>query len=176
MTGTDPAAPAFVAGYGPQPSDFNGLIQAPLTFLTTKVLFRAQRNAAQSLTSGINNLIAFDTILEDPYGGWSSGTNTWTCPAGCSGWFEISMTAWMNSAGSNTAVIAAVAALNGVIQQNMTSEWAVNGHATGTSGMLPVSLYGGQDTVGGYIFTTASVNPPTAAGQRPGIEICWISL
>ena len=176
MAGTDPVAPSFIAGSGPTATPFNGQVQAPFTFLTSKVMFRAQRNAAQALTSGVNNLIAFDTILEDPYGGWNSGTSTWTCPAGCSGWYELSMSAWMNSAGNNTTVIAAVAALNGVIQQDMTSEWAVNGHAGGTSGMLAVSLYGGQDTVGGYIFTTAAVSTPTATGQAPTFELCWISL
>src|ERR1035437_2243937 len=89
MAGTDPVAPSFIAGSGPTATTFNGQVQAPFTFLTSKVMFRAQRNAAQSLTSGVNNLIAFDTILEDPYGGWNSGTSTRTRPAGGARWGEL---------------------------------------------------------------------------------------
>lgn len=176
MAGTDPAAPNFIAGYGPQPSDFNGWVQAPFTFLTTKVMFRAAMGGAVSLSGGGFTLMNWDTILEDPYGGWNSGSGTWTCPPGCGGWYEVTMTAWSASAANTADIIEAVVYLNGTIYQQCSADWGVDGHATGTSGSVPVSLYGGQDAISAYIFSTASLNTPTATGQTPTFEVAWISL
>ena len=36
--------------------------------------------------------------------------------------------------------------------------------------------YGGQDAISAYIFSTASLNTPTATGQTPTFEVAWISL
>jgi hypothetical protein len=175
MPGTDPVAPDFVAGYGPQPADFDNWIQAPFAFLTSKVAFRAQLQGGMSLSAG-ENQVFYDTVLEDPYGGWNAGTGEWTCPAGCSGWYEVTLTSWTNSAGNSTDLVEAVLALNRSIYQECSSDWGVNGHATGSSGSVPVALYGGQDSVSGYIYSANSVSTPTTAGQYPTIEIVWISL
>jgi hypothetical protein len=39
-----------------------------------------------------------------------------------------------------------------------------------------VSLYGGQDSISGWIYSSAAVSTPTVNGQWPTIEVVWISL
>lgn len=175
MSGTDPVAPDFIAGYGPLPADFNAWVQAPFTFLTSKVVFRAQMQGGTSLSAG-STQVYWDTILEDPYGGWSAGAGTWTCPAGCSGWYEVTMSAWTANPGVTTDVAESILYLNGSIYSEMSASWGVDGHATGTSGSVPVSLYGGQDSISGWIYSSAAVSTPTVNGQWPTIEVVWISL
>ena len=174
MAGTDPVAPAFIAGSGPVPATMNSLIQAPFTFLTSKVVFRAQLQGGQSLSSGFNHL-AYDTILEDPYSGWSSGTNTWTCPTGCSGWFDVCMTAFAGNQSASSQV-QAVLYLNGSIYSQTSAVWGVSGHAAGTCGSVPVALYGGQDAIGGWIYSSTAVGTPTVTGEWPEISVEWCSL
>jgi hypothetical protein len=176
VSGTDPVAPAFIAGYGPLPGDFNGWVQAPFAFLTSKIVFRAEHHSSTSLPASANTLIKFDTVLEDPYSGWSSGAGTWTCPAGCSGWYGVTMTATGSNPGNATSVISALIALNGTVVQSMSSEWSADGHSSGAAGSYPVSLYGGQDAISGWIYTSTAVSTPTTNGQWPTMEICWISL
>jgi hypothetical protein len=77
---TPPLVPVFPAGYGPLPADMNNWIQSSLGFQSTGVVFRAEQRTSQSLTSGVNNTIAFNTILEDPYAGWNSGSSEWIAP------------------------------------------------------------------------------------------------
>jgi hypothetical protein len=175
VSGTDPVTPVFPAGSGPLPADFDAWVQAPFTFLTSKVVFRAQLQGGMSLSAG-ENIVPYDTILEDPYSGWNSGTSQWTCPAGCSGWYGVTMTAWSNSAGINTDLIESVLYLNGSVYQECSGDWGVNGHATGSSGSVPISLYGGQDAISGSIFSSAAVGVPTTNGQYPSIEVCWLCL
>jgi hypothetical protein len=175
VTVTDPVAPDFIAGYAPVTTDFDNWIQAPFEFLTTKVVFRAQLEGGMSLVVG-ENQVFYDTVLEDPYSGWNSGTGEWECPAGCSGWYEVTLTSFTNSAGVTTGLIEAALALNGTGYQECSSDWAVDGHATGSSGSVPIALYGGQDAVAGYIYSSQAVGVPTTNGQYPTIEIVWISL
>lgn len=175
MAGTDPVAPNFIAGSGPVPSTFNAWVQAPFAFLTSKVVFRASLQGGQSLTGPGFNHLAYDTILEDPYGGWSSGTNTWTCPAGCSGWFDVTMTAFTGNQSGSSQVQAALY-LNGSLYSQTSAVWGVAGHATGSCGSVPIALYGGQDAIGGWVYSTASVSTPTVTGEWPSMEVTWISL
>jgi hypothetical protein len=175
VSGADAVTPVFPAGYGPLPADFDTWIQAPFTFLTSKVVFRAQLQGGMSLSAG-ENQVFYDTILEDPYGGWNAGAGTWTCPTGCSGWYGVTMTAWSASATNGADLIEAVLYLNGSIYQETSGDWGVDGHATGTSGSVPVSLYGGQDAISGYIYSAAALGVPTTNGQYPTIEAVWLSL
>jgi hypothetical protein len=175
VAGTDAVAPNFIAGYAPEQSDFNSWIQAPFSFLTTKVVFRARMTTAVSLSAGFTQ-IPYNSILEDPYGGWSPGAGTWTCPAGCGGWYSVTLTAWSNNPGTNTDLLEAVLYLNGAIYSETTAEWGVNGHASGTSGSVIVALYGGQDAISGYVYSSAAVSTPITAGQYNTIEAVQISL
>ena len=53
----------------------------------------SQTTTATSLPdSGAATTIGFDTVAEDPYSGWDSGTFLWTPPAGYSGWYQATLT------------------------------------------------------------------------------------
>lgn len=175
MPGTAPAVPVFPAGYAPLPADFGTWVQAPFTFLTTKVMFRAEHHGVLALTPAGFTQVVYDTILEDPYGGWNSGSGTWTCPAGCSGLYEVTMTAFSANPGTATDVIQPVLYVDGNRYSQMAQGWGVNGHASGASGMTPAALVGGADSLAGYIFSEAGVNTTGTAGQYPTFEACWIS-
>lgn len=186
MTETDPVTPVFPAGYAPLTSDFNTWVQAPLTFLTDKVVFRAELQASQALTAATFTIVHFGStagdILEDPYGGWSTTTTgsqaaySWLCPAGCSGYYEVTLTAFTANPGSSTDVLQAALYVDGALYSQTSASWGVNGHATGSCGAVPVSLVGGIDYVSAYIYTTAGVNTTATAGQYPTMEIVWVSL
>lgn len=181
MPVTDPITPVFPAGYGPFAADFTTWVTSPMTFLATKVMFRAQLQGGQSLGAG-NTLAAYDTILEDPYGGWSAAgsgsqpANSWLAPAGCSGWYEVTLTSWTANPANSTTDLETVLFLDGSIYQECSGDWAVNGHAAGSCGSVPVPLLGGVDYVQGYIGTSTASSTPTTNGQWPSIEIVWISL
>ena len=181
MAGDDPVAPNFIAGSGPVPATFNTAVQAPFTFLTSKVVFRAQRQAAQALSGAAFNLMQYDAVLEDPYGGWSATATgsqpawSWLCPAGCSGWFEISLTAFTANPGTTSDLLATVIYLDGSAYLQASAGWGADGHGAGSCGAVPVALYGGQDYIQGYTYTQAAVSTLTTTGQYPTIEVCWIS-
>jgi hypothetical protein len=182
LAGTDPVAPAFIAGTGPVPATFNADVQAPFTFLTSKVAFRAQRQAAQALGGASFTLMQYDTVLEDPYGGWSATVTgsqpawSWLCPAGCSGWYEISMTAFTANPGTTSDLLVTTVYLDGSAYLQASAGWGADGHAAGSCGSVPVALYGGQDYIQGYTYTQAAVSTLATTGQYPTIEVTWISL
>lgn len=175
-----PAIPQVPAGWGPLPADFTTWVTNPFSFLAQPAVFRAEHHAATALTGGAYNILHWDTVLEDPYGGWSTVTTlqqpaySWLCPAGCAGWYEASLSGFTANQGSSTAQIAMVLYLNGSLWQYASDDWAVNGSDSGTSGSLPVPLVPG-DYVQGLLFSTASVSCPGTAGQYPSWELAWIS-
>lgn len=68
-----PAVPDFRPGIGvgTVPAEFNNKIRDPLTFIHNKVAFRASRTAAWNVNStAASRYVPFDTVAEDPYGGW----------------------------------------------------------------------------------------------------------
>jgi hypothetical protein len=185
MSGTDPPIPVFPAGYGPVASDFNTWVQAPMTFLTSKVMFRAQLQGVQALTAATPTLAQFGAtagdILEDPYGGWSTTATgsqpawSWLCPQGCTGWYEVTMTAFTANPGTATDVVQAIVYVDGSDYLQTSAGWGVNGHATGSCGAAPVPLVGGADYLQGFIYSQAGVNTTATAGQLPTLEACWLS-
>jgi len=183
VTVQEPEPPLFPAGYGPLPSDMDSWIQQPFQFLTTKVMFRAELQASQALTANANTLIHFGStagdILEDPYGGWSTTATSaqpawsWLCPAGCTGLYEVTMTAFTaNPSGGATA---AVIFLDGTEYGYLAYNWGGDGQASGACGGGPFYLTGGIDYIQGYIGTVAAVNTTATAGQYPTLEIAWVS-
>lgn len=176
MTVTDPSVPVFPAGYGPLPADMNNWIQAPFTFLTSKVVFRAENHATTTLTGGTFVKIPFNTILEDPYSGWNATSHVWDCPDGCSGLYEVSMTAITSNPGNSTSVVLPIIYLNGAEYLEMGEDWLANGATSGSCGGAPVPLVGGVDNIGGYIYTTTTVTTENTAGQYTTMEITWLCL
>jgi hypothetical protein len=172
----DPTIPVFRPGYGPIVADFNSWIQAPFTFLTTKVMFRAEHHSATAMSAGVATVVPYDTVLEDPFGGWNSSTHAWTCPTGCSGWYEISGTSFIASTPNVTSIHEFVVFQSGTEYAETSADWSVNGHASGSCGSVQVPLLGGIDTIQGAILSITGVNTSATAGQYSTLEIAWISL
>lgn len=174
--GPDPVVPRFPAGKAPLPSDFNTWIQAPFTFLTTKVMFRAQYEGTLSLTGDAFTKIPYDTILEDPYDGWDATNHTWMAPTGCTGWYEVTMTAFADEFGTDHDTIQAVLYLDGALYAQPSGIWGAEGHSTGCCAQVDLPMTGGFDYISGYIFVSTTVDTTGETGQYPTIEVVWISL
>lgn len=175
-----PAVPQIPAGYAPLAADMTAWVTTPFQFLTDGVLFRAQMQGGQALTGGSPTQVNLDTILEDPYGGWSAtatgsqAPHSWLCPAGCSGWYEVSLTGMAASQTGATTQVGAQCWVDGALYEPASLGWGVSGHAGGASGAVQVPLLGGSDYVQMFILATTSVSTPTTAGQYPTMEITWL--
>lgn len=180
MTGTAPAPPQIPAGYAPFQADMNAWITAPFTFLATKAMFRGQLQGSQALTANANTLAKLDTVSEDPYGGWSATATgsqaawSWLCPPGCSGWYEITLTAMTASQGVATSAVGGVLYVDGAEYQRASMSPGVNGNTSGSAGPVLVPLLGGVDYVQFYIYSLEGVNTPATAGRYPSMEVAWI--
>lgn len=175
-----PAVPQIPAGYDPFQADFNAWVTTPFSFLASPAVFRGQMQGAGTAASGWR-LVPLDTVLEDPWGGWSATTTanqpafSWLCPAGCSGWYEVSLAGLSASQASATALIGAAVYVDGSLWQEAGFVWADDGNTGGASGSVPVPLQGGSDYVQMQLFTTLSVAFPATAGRYPYMELTWIS-
>lgn len=175
-----PAVPGIPAGWSPVQADFDFWVTGPFSYLAQPAVLRVHRAAAQSLTGGVHNLLQYDTVDEDPYGGWSAVTTgsqpaySWLCPAGVSGQFEATVTAFTGNQGASTDVVVTILYLNGAQWSVASGDWAVNGGDSGSSGTVQVPLLPG-DYVQVYVFASASVSTPTTAGQLSALELAWVS-
>lgn len=175
---TQPVIPYFPAGFRPLNSDFDNWIQAPLSFLTSKVVFRAEQSGALALTNNASTLVPFNSVLEDPLSGWNSGASQWLCPAGYSGLYSVTLTVSAQGNPSNPVLESRIG-VDSAAQLYTTCKTVVGsgGPAGLASGSQPVQLFGGADSVQGYAYITgASGNVATGAGQRCQLTIEWISL
>ena len=173
-----PVIPFFPAGFKPLHTDFDGWIQAPLSFLTSKVLFRAELTNALSLTNNVAAVIPFNSILEDPLSGWQAGSSQWLCPAGYSGLYSVTLTVSSGPNASNPVIQARVGIDTSAFVYTVDKAWVPGGGSVPgiASGAVPVQLFGGQDAVQGIAFLIgANGDVSTTAGQRCEITICWIS-
>lgn len=183
MTTPAPSIPDFIAGFGPQQPDFQNLWVNALAFFQQRVIFRAtQTTTATTLpSSGAVTTIAYDNILEDPYGGWSASTHKWTAPAGLSGWYQVTVTVWVAPPAALQVVLspyvggsAAYNPNSGVELAGVTVPTAI---AAGVEGTWALWLTGGQDaTWGAGAIANSSSNVLTSltAGQNSSIEIVWL--
>ena len=175
---TQPVIPYFPAGYAPLSSDFDGWIQAPLSFLTSKVVFRAEQSGALALAAAAT-LIPFNNVLEDPFSGWNSSASQWLCPAGYGGLYNVTLTVSCQSNSSNPSLQARIgvdsAAQVYCVDKTITPSGGPAGLASGSQ---PVQLFGGADSVQGYAYLDGGItgNVATNAGQRCELTITWISL
>ncbi len=165
-----PSIPVFPAGYGPVASSFDGWVQDSLGFQTTGIVFRAEQTTNQSLSGGAENVIAFNTVLEDPYSGWSSGSSLWLAPY--TGWYEVTITATIAAVSSTVA--AQLQTPEGYFSLALTSQAGT--FFGGTSGYAVVPLVGGSDWV------KASINPSVSTttnnvnvGRYTTMEISFVS-
>jgi hypothetical protein len=176
-----PAIPGIPAGYGPVQADMDAWITTPFSFLASPTVLRAEQHAAVALTAATFTLVPLDTIDEDPWGGWSATStgsqpaHSWLCPAGCSGLYEVTMTAFTNNPGSSTDQVQAVLFVDGANYQQAGAGWGVNGHATAITATVQVPLVAGADYLQFFAYSTIGVNTPTTTGQFPTFEVAWIS-
>lgn len=180
MTGTAPPVPQIPAGYAPVQADLTAWVTTPFTFLATKAMFRGQLQGSQALSGATFTLDKLDTILEDPYGGWSATATasqpaaSWLCPAGCSGWYEVTLTAMTASQGVAVSSIGAGLWVDGSAYQVGGMSQGVNGNTSGSEGPVLVPLIGGSDYVQMFTFSLEPVSTPAVAGRYPSMEIAWI--
>lgn len=67
-----PSLPVFPPGYGPVAEDFENWVQQSLGYCCTGTVFRAEQHATQAISASTFTPIAYDTVLEDPFKGWSA--------------------------------------------------------------------------------------------------------
>jgi hypothetical protein len=163
-----PTIPAFPAGYGPLPADMDGWIQSTLGFCTNLVVFRAERHAAEACTAGFNT-IEFDTVLEDPFSGWSTSTYSWLAPY--TGWYEITVTAIV----STSSIDVGPSVLVDGTYRYQTAMVGTPAFPGGASAHYTVALTGSNDYVQGSTYTSATASLSATAGLYSSMEIVYIS-
>ena len=184
MTTPVPSVPDFLAGFGPQQSDWQSLWVNAAAFFQQRVIFRAtQSGTATTLpSSGSITTITYDNILEDPYSGWSASTHRWTAPAGYSGWYQVTVTVWV-TAPSSAQVVLEPYVQTTAAASNIAQGYPLTAVVTGTSaaaaeGTFYPYLTGGLDAVYGAAAiknASASVSTDLTAGTQSSLEICWVS-
>jgi len=168
--------PDFVAGMSTVPSDWDGWLLANFAAISQPALFRAVLTTGQSLSIGFNQL-HFNSILEDPYGGWSAVATgsqaafSWLAP--WTGFYEVTV----------SPVIAAVAAgLEASMLLSSSTRYELG--ASGTSSTVPggicgsmiVPLNGGLDFVQGEAWVSAAVSLVSGVpSEYTSMEICFVS-
>jgi hypothetical protein len=177
VTLSPPLVPVFPAGYGPLPADFDTWVQDTFGFITAQVVFRAEQHTTQSLSSAAFTTITYDTILEDPYGGWSAtstssqAAHSWLAPF--TGWYEITLN---HSISTVTTVTEAVPYISATTQWEMSEVSCTSSTEGGTGASLLVSMVGGSDYVQGQAWSSAAASiDVSAAGRYPWMEITFIS-
>lgn len=161
-----PAIPVFAGN--PTTALMDGWIENTLGFQTTGILFRAERHASQSLSAGYN-VIQFDTILEDPYGGWNASTYEWVAPY--TGWYEVTLTCTVGVAAVTLAATVATPLMQARSSQIATGS-AYPGIATGE---FTVPLVGGISWAQGQTYVSAAATTNTTNGRYTTIEISFAS-
>ena len=170
--------PVFPAGNAPLPAAFTAWVRQPLQFLTQVPLFRGQQQAVtpQSLAAGFQAL-SMDTVLEDPYGGWSAaGTgaqaaSSWLVPY--TGYYEVTVTCSIAAAALWCAAGVQVSGGTAAYGDMVLVPGSTEG---GCSASLTVPCIGGQDYIqGGAYVSTAATTDTSSAGRYPAIEIAYVS-
>lgn len=186
MSGLQPPdIPAFYPGAALTPQ-LNLMGQA-FTFLLAKVAFRARRAATGAVAKNGHTLVPWDTIDEDPYGGWAAGTPTvYTVQA--PGWYLGCGTASLAGTGAAGTVAIPAFAINGGSQTGQGSSGWEGPEVfipTGASDPKVVSGFwegycnaGDQITLDVFLSSEPAANLTwqTAGGQQSRIEILWTGV
>ena len=175
-----PPVPVFAAGYSYLNTDFNTLIQDSLGFCTTGIVFRAdQESGNQSLSSSGsgNNVITYDTVLEDPYGGWSATAtgsqlaHSWLAPY--TGWYEVTTT---YSIATANVITEAIVLVTNATEYDLCEITNVSQTEGGGGGSVIVPLIGGVDYLQGLVQVSANVTTDTSApGRYPQMQVSFYS-
>jgi hypothetical protein len=169
-----PTLPVFKPGYMPSDADLNTWWYDNAWFLSTRVVFRARQiSTAQSIPYGAQDTpIQFDTIDEDPYGGWNPANYRWQAPV--SGWYQVNVLAFLSGLVSGASVTPQI--LTGAYIYNVAQNLPSTGHNGGARGTFAVYMTGGSDSVAGAVtVTNTGVTTSILSGQRSAMEITWLS-
>jgi hypothetical protein len=179
-----PVIPAGLAVHGSQlTADLNQLITNPVLFAATGIFARLRQAAGtQTLTAGAATMVAYDTVDEDPYSGWSATATatqaawSWQPPAGCSGWFHVHLTVSLGTVPSD-AVLRPVVYVTGQPQFAVETAKAPNVPQVATGSALVYAVGGADYIQGGAFLATSSGNEPTsiATGYQSLMDISWES-
>jgi hypothetical protein len=169
--------PSFLAGYAPEPSDFDNWIQTPFSFLTERVVARIwQTGSGQSMVGGSYNALFLNTVLEDPYGGWStvgSGSQVpYSYLVPYDGWYNVTI----------IGAIAAVAAhLEPCLTLSGVTLYEMGGGSTPASQVgviaanIKIACIGGLDYIAPTLWCSANATTSVTPGRNSAIQITWIS-
>lgn len=169
-----PSLPAYIAGFGPDQGDMNTVFTSPLAFWQQRTVFRAaQLTTTTGLApSGSITTIGYDTILEDPYQGWSTLTQSWTAPY--TGWYHVTASVSTGAASADTLLTLEI----DPPAQNAGAQGCLVLPTTGgiIQGELYCLLVGGQDTVNVQAFVT-NAGGTVSTTNSPGstVEIMWVA-
>lgn len=172
--------PVIPAGLSPHgnllTADLDNLIISPVKFCATGIFARMRQTISQSLTNNAENILSLDTVDEDPYGGWNAGSNYWTPPAGCSGWYQVVVFTSAGTAGSD-GVLRPVVILNGTPQYALEGPGPASTSVLAASGSAWVYLLGGSDQVQGAALWagTGSVSTSVTASFQSQLQVSWES-
>lgn len=172
-----PVNPVFPAGYGPLPADFETWIRRSFTYCCEQTVFRAEQQAGggQALTAAAFVPVQYDTVLEDPWEGWSAtstgGQAAWSWLAPWTGLYRVTfryLTGAASGAYHNPAV--GVSGLNPVFEAGGVLAPTAIGGGGEVSALVP--LIGGTDYVQLLAWSAAAATTDTStAGRRPSVEI-----
>lgn len=172
MTGLPvPTEPVFPAGYPPVTSDFTGWVTDSLGFCTTGVVFRAEQTTAQSFSASTETVVTFNSVLEDPYGGWLAGSNAWLAPV--SGWFAITSTIVI---ASNSGTLTNTIFLDGTTEYAASAVQTPSTVPGGSCATFWLPMIAGTDFVQILLFMTSAGNTDAGQGQRSTLEIEFVSI
>jgi hypothetical protein len=173
-----PAVPFFPAGYEPQQSDLNGWFHDPFAALENRPVARfRQAVTGQSLpSSGVAQVLQFDTTDEDPLGGWQPSGYAWGPPPGWSGWYAVTVTLFTQPLAAGNAIRPGIIAPGNTMVLGSQSPGA--GNNGGAQGSFWVYLVGGQDVLqvtGTLLNASSAVSTDTGASQQSALEVTWLA-
>lgn len=172
-TWPEASIPVFPAGYAPLAADFTTWVQDNFGFISAGVLFRAQQTTGggQALTSGGFNVLQYNSVLEDPWGGWTAGTWEWAVPV--TGIYEITVTG-MTTASSQWD--SGAVRISGTTFVQGEDALCPSGTAGGGICSVIVPLVAGFDYVqGGLVVSASATTDTTSAARFPSMEIALVS-
>lgn len=161
--------PNYVAGSGPQQGDISTVVTGPLAFAQQQVVFRGAQTTTTTTVGagapGSRSALGIDTVYEDNYRGFNSGTApTWTAPF--TGWYRETYSVSVGACAANTILISSnftglpIPTTGGVIQSTAIIFAVANG--------TPINVPGFQVQSSSTVSTTNS--PPSTW------EITWLGF
>lgn len=162
----------WTAGFFPQYTDFNTDIRDAFTFLTKKTVFRARQSTVQSIANNSITALNLQTVTEDTYSGWNSGTFTYTVQE--TGLYQISGCYYSNGATTGIGQVYLIqtggpAVCGGSVNIPSGTDW-------GSPLLMTLFLVGGVDTIqlAGSQTSGGALNTFQAGiNQASYMEIMW---